>query len=316
MSRPSLVFVLGCLVTSAKDGVATGTTILLKVLLKQRHLQGHRAFCREYDTIAAKVDPALKGSYPSRAQFYRWLSGELLGLPYADHCRILEQMFPEWTAEQLFQPYTGSLDFVPNPIITLKKVDLPPADQPTPNVPQDVVALYPHRADTPKELWLDLLVGAKEHIDLFANASLFLPEENPEAIAIIKDKAANGTQIRILLGDPDHPAMELRGKEERLFEAIPGRIKMALAYYRPLVGVEGVEFRLHGTSLYNSIFRYDNQMLVNQHLYGTYGYVAPILHLQKHPDSDLFDTYMRSLELVWDEESYDHPPTDGKPTAR
>jgi hypothetical protein len=51
-----------------------------------------------------------------------------------------------------------------------------------------------------------------------------------------------------------------------LFEGIPGRIRMALAYYRPLVGVEGIEFRLHGTSLYNSIFRYDDQMLVNQHI--------------------------------------------------
>jgi transposase InsO family protein len=26
------------------------------------------------------------------------------GLPYADHCRVLEEMFPSWTAEQLFRP--------------------------------------------------------------------------------------------------------------------------------------------------------------------------------------------------------------------
>jgi len=31
-------------------------------------------------------------------------------------------------------------------------------------------------------------------------------------------------------------------------------------------------FHLHQTALYNSIFRYDDQMLVNQHIYGTYGY--------------------------------------------
>jgi hypothetical protein len=152
---------------------------------------------------------------------------------------------------------------------------------------------------------MDLLVSAKEEIGLFANASLFLPEENPEAVEILKKKAVGGVRVRILLGDPAHPAMELRGKEERLFEAIPGRIRMALAYYRPLVNVEGIEFRLHGTSLYNSIFRYDNQMLVNQHIYGTYGYIAPILHLRKTAGGDLFDTYMKSFELVWREESYD-----------
>ncbi len=83
---------------------------------------------------------------------------------------------------------------------------------------------------------------------------------------------------------------------------------MALAYYRPLLDVDGVEFRLHATSLYNSIFRYDNDMLVNQHIYGTYGYIAPILHLRKKPGGDLFDTYMRSFDRVWDDESYEYAP--------
>lgn len=101
--------------------------------------------------------------------------------------------------------------------------------------------------------------------------------------------------------------MKLRGREERLFEAIPSRIKMALVYYRPLVGVDGIDLRLHGTSLYNSIFRYDDQMLVNQHIYGTYGYIAPILHLRRVAGADLFETYMKSFELVWREESYELP---------
>ncbi len=41
--------------------------------------------------------------------------------------------------------------------------------------PSEVVAFYPHRSDTPKHLWLDLVASAREQIDLFANASLFLP---------------------------------------------------------------------------------------------------------------------------------------------
>ncbi|MGH3795738.1 MAG: hypothetical protein ACRDSP_12700 [Pseudonocardiaceae bacterium] len=280
--------------------------IVLKVLLQQRHLQTHSAFCREYDRVAADVDPTLRGGWPSKAQFYRWLSGDLIGLPYADHCRILESMFPGRKVDQLFQVHDG--EFAPEIPSTAQAGA--PTIQPAPQSVSSehngdqVVAFYPHRADTPKRLWMDLLVRAKENIDLFANASLFLPEENPVAINILREKAANGVRVRILLADPDNPAMELRGREERLFEAIPGRIRMALAYYRPLVDVEGVEFRQHGTSLYNSIFRYDDQMLVNQHIYGTYGYIAPILHLRKVAGADLFDTYMRSFELVWREESY------------
>jgi hypothetical protein len=89
--------------------------VVLKVLLQHRHLQTHRAFCREYDKVAAKADPTLRGGWPSKAQFYRWLSGELVGLPYPDHCRILESMFPDWKVDQLFQTHEGGIDFIPEP---------------------------------------------------------------------------------------------------------------------------------------------------------------------------------------------------------
>lgn len=88
---------------------------VLKVLLRQRHLQSHRTFCREYDKVAEKVDRTLKGGYPSKAQFYRWLSGELVGLPYPDHCRILEAMLPGWQADQLFERHNGRIEFAPEP---------------------------------------------------------------------------------------------------------------------------------------------------------------------------------------------------------
>jgi hypothetical protein len=48
-------------------------------------------------------------SFPSRAQLHRWLTDSLRGLPYPDHCRVLEEMFPGWTAEQLFQPAVPEL---------------------------------------------------------------------------------------------------------------------------------------------------------------------------------------------------------------
>lgn len=164
----------------------------------------------------------------------------------------------------------------------------------------EVVGLYPHRADAPRHLWLDLLANTESDLWLFANASLFLPEQNPESIDLIRRKADSGVRVRILLGDPDSPEMALRGEEERLYEAIPARIRMALTYYSPLVGVPGVEFMLHRTCLYNSIFRYDDQMLVNQHVYGTYGYNAPLLHLRRVQGGDFFDTYVRSFERVWE----------------
>jgi hypothetical protein len=75
----------------------------LKVLLQERHWQTYRTFKHEYDRAARSVDPVLVGGWPSRAQLGRWLSGELKGLPYPDHCRVLEKMFPGWTVERLFE---------------------------------------------------------------------------------------------------------------------------------------------------------------------------------------------------------------------
>ena len=75
--------------------------ITLKALLRQRHWT-YATFCAEYEKTAKSIDPRLSRTWPSRAQFQRWLAGELRGLPYPDACRVLEAMFPGWTIEQLF----------------------------------------------------------------------------------------------------------------------------------------------------------------------------------------------------------------------
>lgn len=171
----------------------------------------------------------------------------------------------------------------------------------------ELVAFYPHRSEVPNALWLEILENARKEIGILAYASLFLPEDNPDAIRILRRKAEQGTRVRILLGDPDSAEAALRGVEERLFDALPGRIRMALAYYRPLLGAPGVEFHLHRTALYNSIFRYDDQMLINNHVYGTYGYLAPIIHVRRIEGGTLFDMYAQSFERVW-EASYPWEP--------
>jgi hypothetical protein len=81
--------------------------VMLKVLLREKHWQNYSTFTAEYDKAARRIDPDLAGRYPSRAQLHRWLTGAVRSLPYADHCRVLEEMFPGWTAEQLFHPAAG-----------------------------------------------------------------------------------------------------------------------------------------------------------------------------------------------------------------
>lgn len=78
---------------------------LLKVLLAKRHLTTRAAFATEYDKVARQLDRALVGTAPSRGQFTRWPACKVKTLPRADHCRVLERMFPGHSAQELLSPH-------------------------------------------------------------------------------------------------------------------------------------------------------------------------------------------------------------------
>ncbi|CAM5289294.1 XRE family transcriptional regulator OS=Streptomyces griseomycini OX=66895 GN=FHS37_001659 PE=4 SV=1 [Streptomyces griseomycini] len=80
-----------------------------------------------------------------------------------------------------------------------------------------------------------------------------------------------------------------------------GKIRNALVLYRPLMRSQPRTFlaRLHDSTLYNSIYRADDEMLVNPHVYGIGAYMAPVLHLRRLPGGSLFDTYANSIDHTW-----------------
>jgi hypothetical protein len=106
--------------------------------------------------------------------------------------------------------------------------------------------------------------------------------------------------VRVLLGEPDSQVVADRGEDEGFGDAQAAKIRNALALYRPLRALEGVEFRFHRTVLYNSIYRADDQVLVNTHLFGVTAAVAPVWHLRKLPAGELAGLYIDSFERVWD----------------
>ncbi|MFI1920536.1 XRE family transcriptional regulator [Nocardia sp. NPDC020380] len=163
----------------------------------------------------------------------------------------------------------------------------------------EVVKIFPHRSLIPAELWSRLLRDCAERIDILVLAGLFLAEE-PAFARTVKDKVQQGLSARMLFGDPLADEAVKRSGEERLaVGTVPARIKNALALVEPLTGIEGVEIRFHGTTLYNSIFRFDDEMIVNMHVFGQPGAYAPAMHLRRLPTGDLFETYMSSFEHVW-----------------
>jgi transcriptional regulator with XRE-family HTH domain len=163
----------------------------------------------------------------------------------------------------------------------------------------ELVTVYAHRADVPANLWRELLEQTRRQIAILAYAALFLPEQHLDLIDLLRAKAAGGCQVRLALGDPTSPKLLERGTEETFGTGIVSRAELALKHYAPLADCPGVEVRMHGTTLYNSLFRFDDALLVNTHVWGLSAYSAPLLHLRRQSDGGLFDTYAQSFGAVW-----------------
>jgi hypothetical protein len=164
----------------------------------------------------------------------------------------------------------------------------------------ELVRLYAHRADVPTVLWSALFHRAERAIDILAYAAVFLHEQDPELNELLEEKATAGCEIRVAIGDPAGSRVKTRGDDERFGLGIASRCELALLHYRPLIGHERISVHLHDTTLYNSIYRFDDEMLVNAHLYATNAYVAPVLHLRRLAGGQLFENYAKSFDAVWD----------------
>jgi hypothetical protein len=107
-------------------------------------------------------------------------------------------------------------------------------------------------------------------------------------------------RVRVLLGDPGSAPVADRGADEGVDDAMAAKIRNALVLFRRLRHAEGTEFRFHQTILYNSIYRADDQILVNTHIYGVTAALAPVWHLRKIAGGEIAATYLESFEQVWD----------------
>ncbi|MFF0633480.1 DUF5919 domain-containing protein [Nocardia sp. NPDC004151] len=181
---------------------------VLKALLQQRHLQTVSAFNREYDKLAHRIDPALVGFGPKKAQFYRWLSGEISSLPYPDHCRILQAMFPNWSTAELFQQYSGN----PEDLIREPHAVAHAAKQQNKHNLADVEAVYATRLDFLRAMPPQELFKTARTVDLTGLSLNMLCQQysDTDILRLLE----NGTVIRCLFLDPAGESIRAREVEE------------------------------------------------------------------------------------------------------
>ncbi len=163
----------------------------------------------------------------------------------------------------------------------------------------ELLTVYPHRADVPSTAWRQLLEQATREISILVYAALFLPEQQLDLVDLLRKKGEAGCRVRIAIGDPNSPKLLERGAEERFGTGIGSRAELARLHYASLENVPGIEIRMHSTTLYNSLYRFDDLMLVNTHVWGVSAFAAPVLQLRRLGQGGLFGTYEQSFESVW-----------------
>lgn len=159
--------------------------------------------------------------------------------------------------------------------------------------------LFPSRAQIPADVWRDALAGTTSRIDFCVYGGTFLFDTVHGFLRLIRDAAARGVQVRIMVGDPGSTAVHQRGVEEGIGDALAGRCRLTLSRLAPIHDLDGVEIRTHSTPLYVSMFFMDDTLYANHHILGSPAGDNPVIVIPRDLDPEVWESYTNSFEHIW-----------------
>jgi hypothetical protein len=290
----------------------TVSGVRLKELLKQRHWQTYRTFCREYDRAAKTVDPYLVGSAPSRAQLHRWLAGEMKGLPYPHHCRVLEAMFPGWSVRQLFEAHDTEVSELsrsqPQAIdFTLSDLghDSPDAARLTRDA--ESAAVFATRSEFASALPPHVLFDDAATIDLSGLSLNMLCQSYADER--LRKTIEGGARVRALFLDPHGDAIRRREDEEGHdkhghLSALTEVNIDALSRVRDSLSAsnrERLELGTYDETIRFNIIIVDGQLCVVQpYLPRARGVDSPTLMLRRRSSPGTVNAFERVFNQLWE----------------
>ncbi|MFQ6170966.1 XRE family transcriptional regulator [Oryzobacter sp. R7] len=163
----------------------------------------------------------------------------------------------------------------------------------------ELIHVYPNRGSIQAALWQSLFEAATESIDILAFAASFLHDTLPDVDEVLTEKARSGVRVRLVFGDPESEAVRIRGVEEGIGESLAERCRLTWKYLDPILAEPEVSVRAHSNTLYCSMFRFDDDLLANHHLFGAPANHSPVMHVRRLVGGRLFDHHMTSFERVW-----------------
>lgn len=278
---------------------------MLKALLTSRHLQEHRAFSRAYDKTAKQVDPGLAGRAPSKATFYRWLSGGGSRLPHPDHCRVLEAMFPGCRAAELFEQWDERRP-LPDFQAAAQAARLA-AETPRRSTYADLTAAYASRAEFAEHMPPHTLFDQASTIQAAGLSLNMLCQQYSDQR--LRTTLARGATVHALFLDPDGEATTAREIEEGLsVGSLSGLTRLNIDMLRrirdalPVEDQERVELRTYDEPVRFNITIIDGrQAVVQPYMPAVRGVDSPTFVLRRRPDgSGMFASFERVLTTLWE----------------
>lgn len=114
----------------------------------------------------------------------------------------------------------------------------------------ELLELQPSRAAVPHAVWSQLIAGAREALDVLTYAGTFLFEQH-NFVDVLRESPPQVSAVDSSSATRPH----LRSTDELRRRALHRR------YLREVAGLPGVEIRTHATTLYNTLFRFDQDLM-------------------------------------------------------
>ncbi|MBW0116500.1 DUF5919 domain-containing protein [Pseudonocardia abyssalis] len=284
------------------------TQTLLKAMLRQRHMQEHRTFCRAYDKTAKQIDNALVGRHPSKATFYRWLAGGGSKLPHPDHCRVLEAMFPGVKAGELLAPWDDRRP-LPDTAHAEQAARLAGngTDAPRRATYADLTAAFATRAEFAEQMPPHTLLDQASSIKAAGLSLNMLCQHYSDQR--LRATLARGAIVHALFLDPDGDATRAREVEEghgvgdlasltRLNMQMLRRLRAEL----PADERERVTMRTYDEPVrFNITILDDRQCIAQPYMPAARGVDSPTFVIRRRPDgSGMFGSFERVFTALWE----------------
>jgi lambda repressor-like predicted transcriptional regulator len=164
---------------------------------------------------------------------------------------------------------------------------------------REVLAVYPSHSAVPASVWQSMVLNARRDIVFCDTVSYWYWFVVPDLSSILRERAEAGCRVRVIIGDPDDPAVRADEESTNVPLTLTSRIEQTRHLLAPLRDV--VEVRQTREGFGRSVYRGDDTAAAHWWLHGQLGIDFPVMHLRRRLDGGLFDQVaVRHVEALWE----------------